>query len=79
MKNYYVKLGNMYLKEIYTNNELYENNFVLDLDFCYYKTFALTINKDDQYYIIKILEYVFGMDSLLTDFIKFEEVKEDGE
>lgn len=77
MKKYYIKLGNMYLREIYTSGEYLENYFVREIDFRIYNEHAYIINENEKGTIIKILEEVLKLSGTLANSITFEEVKED--
>lgn len=77
MKKYYVKLGNMYLREIYTSGEYLENYFVREIDFRIYNEHAYIISENEKGTIIKILEEVLKLSGTLANSITFEEVKED--
>ena len=77
MKKYYVKLGNMYLREIYTDNELYSNNLIRNVEFDYGKNLAIRISENDKLDIAILLEHIFDMSGVLRNYITFEEVKED--
>ena len=54
MKKYYVKLGNMYLREIYTSGEYLENYFVREIDFKICNEHAYIIGENEKGIIIKI-------------------------
>ena len=77
MKKYYVKLGNMYLREIYTSHEYLENYFIREIDFRIYNEHAYIIRENEKGTIIKILEDVLKLSGTLANSITFEEVKED--
>lgn len=77
MKKYYVKLGNMYLKNIYLDKDLYANNFIEEIEFSIYKKYAIQIEEKDKFYVMEKLEHCFNMPGALKDYIEFEEVIED--
>lgn len=73
---YNVKLGNMYIKYIYLDNDLYTNNFIKEIEFDISQERALKIKEEDKDYIVEILEEVFKQEYNLRNYITFEEVKE---
>lgn len=73
---YNVKLGNMYIKYIYLDNNLYTNNFVREIEFDISQEKALKIREEDKANLLIILGKVLGMEYTIESYITFEEVKE---
>lgn len=72
MKLYYIKIGNMYIIQIYLGKEKAENYFIDDIELGYDKDYAYKIYENEINRYEEILKYVLKIDN---GSINFEETE----
>lgn len=77
MKEYYVKIGNLYVHDIYTSFEELSTYFLKEIELTTCSESGFRVKEEDQDTFADILEKVFDV-SNIYDIISFEEVKEEG-
>ncbi len=75
--NYYIKVGKMYVYDIYLDNDSIKTEFIRRIDFKDVKDNCMKICKEEQDYYVEKISNILELVTNQYDIITFEEVEED--
>lgn len=75
--NYYIKVGKMYVYDIYLDSESIKTEFIRRIDFKDVKDNCMKICKEEQDYYVEKISNILELVTNQYDIITFEEVEED--